>query len=282
MTLYNGRLSAIDGIGQVGSWQITETTEEDKSINSATKGGTDRTFGTKDTTGSISCEGTLPPMLPGEIFTFSGYISSTDGTVGGDGMIFEVESMCTQLQVVWDYDANKIVRYTAQFGGMGAFTITSGTAIVDASTNCKVKASTCTMVYGSGPTPLAPTRTTVTLTMTNAVTVRSDASTAGWKTRESGTLDWNLAVVVNGGNPAHAIGDYIENLKLKVNGTDYFWFEDAIFGQVTDVTVAPGTETIVTHTLNLHMAAAGADCAVGFIRIPGDAVNNFWPSPDAP
>lgn len=282
MALYNGRLAALDGIGQVASWQITETAEEHKAINSATKGGTDRVFGDKDTTGSITCIGTVPPLLPGEVFDFEGYISSTDGTVGGDGMIFAVEAMCTQLVVVWDYSTNAIVQYTMQFGGMGEFTIASGTVIVDASTNCKVKSRTCTMVYGSGPTELCPTRTTVTLTMTNAVTVRSDASTGGWKTRESGTLDWQLAVVVNGGLSGFTVGQYIENLKLKVNGTDYFWFEDAQFGQVTDVTVNPGTETLVTSTVNLHMAAAGADCAIGFIRTPGDAVNNFWPSPDAP
>ena len=275
--MYSGRFAAVNGVGNVAKWQITETVEEDIVRNSATRGGTSRIFCGRDSTGSVECDGGLPFVLPGETFTFVGYTSPTSGVYGTAGMRYTVSAMCTQITVVWDYGTNKAVRHTIQFGGMGALVVASGAAVLD-STNVKAICSRgCAMVYGAA-IDFCPTRTSVTLTMTSAVTVRGDASTSGWKTREAGPLDWNLAVTYNGHDKLFAPGTLWEDLKLAINSTpDSFWFNDAIVGQSTDITLTADGTAIDTQTLNIHMSSADAAGVVGFIRRPGELVANYWP-----
>jgi len=276
--MFSGRFAAVNGVGNVMKWQLTEAVDEDVIRNSATRGGTSRLFCGRDSTGSIECDGGIPFVMPGEVFSFVGYTSPTTGVYGTAGMRYSVSAMCTQLTVVWDYTANKAVRYTVQFGGMGALTVGSGAAVLDSTTVMKQCSRSCVMVYGSA-VDLCPNRTTVTLTMTSAVTVRSDASTAGWKVREAGPLDWNLAIVTHGHDKfSLAPGSYIEDLKLAVNEVpDSFWFNDAIVGQTTDITLTADGSAIDTQTVNLHMSANDSSGAIGFIRRPGELSADFWP-----
>lgn len=275
--MYSGRFATVNGIGNVVKWQLTENVEEDKINSSATRGGTDRIFGDTDVTGSIECFGGIPSVMPGETFTFVGYTSPTTGVYSTAGMKYTVSAMCSGITVTWDYSANKAVRYTMQFGGMGALVVASGAAVVDATAIVKVKSRLCPMVYGAA-VPLLANRTIVTLNITSALTIRSDASTGGAKVRETGPIDWNLAVQTTGHDQYFTPGTYLASLKLSVNATpDSFWFDDAIVGQVTDVTLTADGTAIDTQTVNIHMAASGADGIVGFIRKPAELVANYWP-----
>ena len=275
--MFSGRFATVNGVGNVVKWSITESVDEDQIRDSSTRGGTSRLFCGRDSTGSIECTGGIPFVLPGETFTFVGYTSPTTGVYGTAGMRYTVSAMCTQMTVVWDYQANKAVRYTIQFGGMGALVVASGAAVLDATAVSKQCTRDCVMVYGSA-TALCANRTTVTLTMTSEVTVRSDASTSGWKVREAGPIDWNLAVVTNGHDKLFVPGTYLEDLKLAVNATpDSFWFNDAIIGQTTDITLTADGSAIDTQTVNIHMSANDTAGVTGFIRRPGELVANYWP-----
>lgn len=276
--MFSGRFATVNGIGNVISWQVTEAVDEDQIRNSATHGGTSRIFCGRDFTGTIVAHGGIPPVMPGESFSFVGYTSPTTGVYGTNGLRYSGTAMCTQLVVTWDFNTNKAVQYTLTFGGMGALSSADGAAILDATDTVKQCSRGCVFEYGAGPTELLPNRVSATLTITSAVTVRSDASTNGWKTREAGPLDWTLAVVTNGHSKFFDPGDYLEDLKIAVNETpDSFWFNDAIVGQCTDITLTADGSSIDTQTVNIHMSACDDAGVLGFIREPGETVTNFWP-----
>ena len=278
--MFSGRFATVNGIGNVNTWSLSESVEEDKIINSATHGGTDRIFGDKDVTGSITCHGALPPVMPGDLFVFKGYTSPTTGVFGSTGIVYTLDAVCTSIAITWDYSANKAVKYTMQFAAMGLMTVAVGPASVDNTTVKKIKSRDCKMVYGTTPTELLIYRTTATLTLTNAVTTRSDASTLGWKVRELGPLDWTLAVVTNGHDKYLAPGQYLKDLKIGIAplpSTDAYWFSDAIVGQSTDITLTADGTAIDTQTVNIHMAASTDTGILGFIRKPGELVANWWP-----
>lgn len=275
--MLSGKFATINGIGNVALWSLTETTEVEKIINSATRLGTDRNIGNRDVTGSYTAHGGLPAVFPGDTFNFIGYTSPTNNTKGGAGIRYTVDVLCTQVQIVWDFAAGKVVRHTVQFGNTAPMTIGSGAAILDVTSIKKVNSKSCPFTYGAG-TAFLPARTQATLTLTNSGATRSAADTSNYTTREAGVLDWTLAVQVHTQAQEFAPGTYISDLKLGINSTpDSWWFKDAIVESATNITLNTEGTGIETQTINLGMAASNNAGTVGFIRKPGDLVANWWP-----
>jgi hypothetical protein len=275
--MYSGRFAAINGIGNVASWNVKETNAEDKIVNSATKAGTDRILGTKDCTGSYEAHGGAPAVFPGDTFQFIGYTSPTSDVAGTVGMRYTVDAIVTQVVVQWDFAKNTIVKHTVQFGGKGLLGIASGAAIVDSTSVKKAKSSDCAFVSGAA-VPFLTTRTTATLTISNSASAYANAATSGSMTRERGTLDWTLAIPAHGHTQLATPGTHLQNLKLGVNATESWWFSDALVGDTTDITCKPGTDQVDTQTVNVAMLASHPTTGVvGFIRKPGETVANVWP-----
>jgi hypothetical protein len=275
--MFSGRFAAINGIGNVVTWNVKETNSEDKIVNSATKAGTDRVLGTKDCTGSYEAHGGAPAVFPGETFNFIGYTSPTSGVAGTAGTRYTVDAIVTQVVIQWDFSKNTAVKHTVQFGGTGALSIGEGAAIVDATSVKKVLSNVCAFVSGAN-VPFITTRTAATLTITNSASAFANAGTGGSMTRERGTLDWTLAIPAHGHTRLAVPGTHLQNLKLGVNATDSWWFSDALVGDTTDITCKPGTDQVDTQTVNVAMLASHPTTGiVGFIRKPGETVANIWP-----
>ena len=275
--MLSGRFSAVNGIGNVGKWSVKEAVAEDKIVNTATRNGTDRLPGTRDVTGSYEAYGGLPAVLPGETFQFIGYTSPTSNVFGTAGMRYTVDAIVTQVVVTWDFAANKAVKHTVQFGGVGALVVASGAAIIDATAVIKTLSSLCAFVQGSA-VPFLTARTTATLTLTNGVSSFANASTSNQTFREAGTLDWTLAIPVHGHAVPFTPGTALTDLKLGINATDNWWFKNALVMDTTDITCSPGSDSIETQTVNVGMLASDFTTGVvGFIRKPGQLVANYWP-----
>lgn len=282
MTVHSGKHGVVNAQSTVRNWTVNETQAPARGVASNTLLGPVRKRGVHDWTGSYGAYGGIPVVMPGEIFTFTGY-TSPDDDVSGVGQTLTGQAIVESVAITWNWAAGEMLSYVTNFGAAGALTASTGT-ITDVTTPDMPEIGLTKWQYE----PTAPgfldipnlTQAVLNISCALQTYVNSSTVIAGkvWTFRKSGVIDWNVALTQqdNERSTLFTIGDDVK-LKGFINATE-FW--DLQWGHVRDfsgLNVDRESGAIIQRTINMDMNGILAGVA-GRIRKPA-AVSDWWPAP---
>lgn len=278
-TQLTGRFGAINGVGSAFNWNLTETKPPESIVNSATRAGTGRIPGIGNWVGSYMRAGGKPAVLPGETFTFKGYVGPTSGVYGSNGPSYSIPAIVSSVAVTWDWSSRKLIRHTVNFANTGVMTyVASDPAIVDSSTPILDRIALLPsndFIYGVVPT-LITHKKTATLTLTDGLQQLSNSSSGPVKNSIAGIFDWQLAIDIDNAGIIIASDTYLDTIKLFVNATEFWLLNYGLIGEATNLKVDMESGAVVSQTLNIYMSAFNAAGTIGSVTAPG-AASPFWP-----
>lgn len=118
----SGRLAIVNGQSAMSKWSLTEQSSPQSSYTSKTGLLPNRTHGPSTITGTIDADGGIPRALPGQTFTFEGYIGPNSGVAGEVGPKWSGLALVDSLTINFDWTTNKVVNHSISFSAAGAFT----------------------------------------------------------------------------------------------------------------------------------------------------------------
>lgn len=124
MAVISGQDMAIASVPTAHQFRLEVTDELVEFIASGGQSGVGRNCGIDEWRGVAMAYGYLPPITPGNDFTFTG---SLDGTYGFTGLAY-----CESTEIIWDIEQGKYIGYSIQFSRQGALTV--GAAVATDST----------------------------------------------------------------------------------------------------------------------------------------------------
>jgi len=279
----SGRWGAVNGISTVRNWAINDAHTAPTAVASNTGFGTARRVGVQDWTGSFDVYGTTPPIYPGDLFAFIGYMGPDDN-VSGVGPRYAGDARCNQLTMNMNWAGGEIISLACEFGGHLALTPTSsgGAEITDGTVPALTPISGGSYIEYSldGSTwHVWESLLQATWTWTNAVQpyVNSSTFVSGklWTGRAEGHNDWSLQCVEQNTNRARfAKGQELWiRLHLDSSGTNFWELKTGLVGQFTGIQVDRETSKIIQQTINVDMNANGvSDGSLGWIKNPAGVV----------
>lgn len=276
----NGRLGAINGIGCVRNWSVTDLAEVKEFACSGTRGAKGRRTGIEDWNGSFESYGKTPAVMPGECFDFEGYTGPDDADCGqgtGNGPVYTGEAIVDQVAITWNWDASENIQISTSFSGKGELTIEDD-EIVDEETLMVLPTRGSKGFF----TFADPTETEIcniasaTLTLTADNQTFANSCTAGWRDRNPGIIDWSLAIELQG-DERPLVKNSSHILRLYVNATEFFELKWGIVADYSGLTVDIETQAIISQTLNiLGQVIDPDDGELGHIILPD--LSQFWPA----
>ncbi len=281
-----GVFCVVDGVGQVANWQVNDLLSRNTFRTSGTVGGTGRVEGVEDFNGSLVHLGGIPLLMPGDYFDFVGFTGPDTGTPGDTGDTFAGEALVEQVQVVWDWATNNLIRTTINFGGNEALVPGTGVytdAVLPPLTHkpkglwlrAGAMATAAATIAADAAAKFLNT-TTATLTITRAAQTHVDSETNGATGRIPGAADWTLSVVQNRLTRALMDKGDIKHLVLPVNATQYWSLKWGIAGDVTGINADNESNAILAQTTLIEMYGEDATSGDGSITLPG-AGAAWWP-----
>lgn len=285
-TVFSGETGAVsvggDNYVMIRNWKVTEKSDNQAVVDSATSGGTTRLGGNTDWSGSFMGDG-----YPGaDLFSGSAaFIGSIDGAKGVSGDI-----VIDSIRINYDIAAGAPVTHEVAFSGNGTLTKGAG-ASADASVANPVPSlgavvELATPAAEPSYTELAQIQT-ITLEFKRANQAYSDSSTAGYTKRKRGPLDWSLSMKVSpdatSGNAAYGVEGLpapktVKGIKIEDANGDTFLLDWGMFEEISDVEINRETQGIVSCTLNASMCGTTVIATVatlGSITEPGET--EVWP-----
>lgn len=271
----SGKYGVLNGQSTCRNWGVNDISSPQAYKASNTKGGTGRVAGNRDWNGNFANYGGVPVLLPGDAFNFAGYTAPTSGVAGTDGYVWSGPAIVDQLSVNWSWANGEIITHACNISGNGALASASAAALVDETD------PTVPPICGTKITYNAAIEwenlLTAALTITAANQAYVNSSTACWTKRDSGPIDWSLAVTEqnHAGLPAAlAIGSDVE-LKLYINATEFWHLKFGHVGESTGLVVDRESGVIIQRTVNIAMNVY-ASAEFGKITLPG-AGTDWWP-----
>lgn len=285
----SGAYGAINGESTVSRWNATITNSPYAYGASNTRAGKARSIGTFDWTGSFTQMIAVPTVMPGDIFTFTGFLAPTTGIWGSSGPTKTGSAIVESVVLTWNWETNEPVGTVVNFAGVSPLTDGSDTITDTTLTDLKIpqglsikysdlEADTPAAIFAgtAGDEFVNISRAVLTISCANPRFV--DSSTDGWASRVRGTLDWTLDLTQN----EVALADYpiarndILQLVLPIDDTDYWVLQYGRVLNFSGVTMDMTTANILNQTINIGMQAHTPTDVIGGIRKPG-AVTDWWP-----
>lgn len=284
----SGKYGAINGQSTVRNWNATITNTPYVYGASNTRAGKARTTGVFDWTGSFTQMLAVPTVMPGDVFTFDGFLAPNTGVWGTAGPTKTGDAIVENIVITWNWETNEPIMSVVNFAGVTPLTDATDTITDVTLTDLSVPQG-LHMMYGVeadaaadifagtvGDNLLNLSKAVLTLTCTNNRFV--DSETDGWASRVRGTFDWTLDITQNEVALADRPFDVndILTLVLPINDTEYWTFKWGRVINFSGVTVDMTTGTILTQTINMGMQAHTPTTVIGAIRAPG-ALADWWP-----
>jgi hypothetical protein len=281
MGIKSGKYGAVDGISTMRNWGVNETSGTKKFGASNTLGGAGRRRGNRDWTGSIGHYGGKPLVMPGDLFTFTGY-TTPDSGISGAGKTRVGPAIVENIAVNWNWESADPVNTVINFAANGVLATGSGD-ISDVS-NIDVPSPIGGGVRilaagGSSYGTLCPV-VSAALNVIAENKAYTNSCSSGQTQREPGNIDWNLALVIQEHDIDQlpfAIDDYI-GIQIDVGEeADNFWqLTYGIVKDFTGIVVDRETGNIIQVTVNIEMSCDDNDSNIGEIILPGESTP-WWP-----
>lgn len=280
----SGRFGILNNLHHIGNWSITETARQAMYVASSTQFGAARKAGIRDWTGSYKGFGGEPAYMPGESFSFAGYVGPSDSVYGHDGTIYTGTAIVTDVAINWNWSSGEVLSHQVNFGGHLALTKSSGyyedLEVPDIDNVCgtKIEYGDDTDTWPGGGGTEWENLVSAVLNITNSVQTYNNSSTVDggvcWTGRRAGNYDWNLNVTVQDDDRTGLDIDDVVQLRCYINATDYW---ELFWGKVQEFSglqVDRESGAILQHTVPLLMTGyEGGN--VGQIILPSGGT--FWP-----
>lgn len=283
MGVHSGRFGTVDNVKTVRDWNINDSGTLAEAVASNTAFAKARRPAIEDWTGGFKYYGSLPPVMPGELFPFVGYMAP-DNDAGGAGQRYSGNAIASQLIANWNWQNGEILNQQIDFGGHLALASASGAVVLDEEDpdlpivgGTKIEFSLNDADWEEWTNLLQ-----ATFTLTNALQTYVNSSTyvggRSWTGRKPGNLDWTLAVVEQDViRSRFNKGDQVA-LRLYVSGEDFWLLKWGIVKEFTGITVNRETGAIIQQTVNIEMNGVNIDDAsLGTITLPDES--EWWPVP---
>lgn len=278
MGVHSGKFGVVNGMANVRNWNITDSITLPKFAASNTKGGHGRISGIQSWQGSFGYYTMIPPVMPGEIFSFAGYSAPDNDTLAGTGTRLSGSAIVDSVAITWNWSNGEIISQVCNFSGHLGLTETTGAAAYSDATSPEAPPVCGTKIeYSADGTTYVEltdlTQATLTITAANLAYVNS--STGCLTGRKAGLIDWTAAITRQDSKRILSVGD--SKYWRFYTDSDSFWLLK--WGKIKDFgnyTVDVETGAIVTHVVNLEMNGILAG-VVGSITKP-DGVSVWWGS----
>ena len=278
MGVIGGAKSLINGMYTTKSWSISHKADLQAIIASNTYGGPVRLEGNKDWSGTVEGWGHTPPILPGDIFSFTG---SIDGSLGATG-----SAICDSTTITINVESGAVINYSSAFSANGALTF--GAAVVAADDTCPSAYSPIGAIISYDVLPdtayaTLPNVKMITINITADNQFHIDSSTAGETLRLAGNINCTVDIDVNiedTGLASLPAVNSVCRLKITLASGDVYDIDFIRFASVSDITADRETAAIISAKLNGLFSgvevAEGTECEAGQITLPDRA---YWPAP---
>lgn len=271
-------------VSTVSNWTLSDNQPGNTYIASNTDAGTGRAGGIRDWNGSFMGYGANPPVMPNDVFDFEGFTWPTNGIASDEGVVYSGPVIIQSVSINWDWTANGLISWTANFMGKPGLTVALGTVPTDASQPTREIACGTTIQWATTQLQEIPALANATLTFNAALTEESNSSTRTggycYVNREPGPIDWSLSCTQQDwkrGLPEMPnIGD--RDLKLtistKSDGSEWWDLVLASMESYANLVVDRATNAPISRQLNFAMNANGS----GFVSRPGAPTTAWWGS----
>lgn len=280
MGAHSGKFATVGSMSTTKGWSVSETSSPAKFVTSNLSGGSGRTKGIFDWTGSVNGLGGDVPHMPGESFTFTGFLAP-DNDVSGNGSSISGTALVESIVIDWDFAAAEPLAWTLNFGGHLAATWSTATVTDTTDVNA---VTPCGLLVKNGTDTLTDV-TTVSMTISNELQTFVNSSTyaAGtcWTGRKAGNIDWTVAITQQASNRgvANAPDMGTNNiLSLYTTATEYWYLKWGHVENYSGIAADTDSGAIVERTINYSMN--GWNAAQGSIQRPG--AGSAWWGTDAP
>lgn len=275
---HSGKFGIVDGHSLIQNWNLEHITSPATSNPSNVPGGTMRTAGISDWSGSFQQNHGDPTVFPGDSLSFLGYTAPDSGVYDSVGTRFSGTAIVDSFNMVWSWDSGSLsIVNTVSFSGNdtgGLVQTTSAGAITDVSAD--LTPTICDLKIEQGESesesPIANV-TNITFNLTSANVGSANSSTSCWVTRKAGNLDWTLAVTEEETDQLLTIGNLFR-LKPYVTASKFWVLSWGRLESYSGLSVDRSSGEIISKTMNFAMTGHdGSD--VGVITKPTGG--NLWP-----
>jgi len=278
MPIVSGRFGAIAGYSSINSWQINDVEDLPKKVLSNTRGGTLRAEGVEDWSGTVNGVGGAPPAMPGAVEAFTGYRGPDSGVHNTVGQSYTGNVIIDQMTLVINWATSPMISWALNFSGDGALAFAGGTTTDVTNPTVLPDKLAAVPQYDDGGVGFTDWDNVeqVTLTISSDNKVYVDASTAGWKRRVAGNIDWTLAVVEHDVSRAKLTKHEQRSFKIFVDAVEFWLLEWGKILDFSNILTNVDTGDILGQTVNIGMDAHDG-ASIGQIVLPDLTV--YWPTP---
>lgn len=282
---HSGKFGVVNGASTVRNWTAEDTAAVKAYSASNAKGGKLRSAGIRSWSGSYSGYGHTPLHLPGESFSFLGYVAPEDDTLGSNGYRLSGTALVSSVVINWAWTGEDVlINHVVNFAGHLGLAYADGAAITDATTpaeyNVRMIADAMThSTDGFVANDVGFDHVTqMSLTITNDLKPYVNSSTVVaneiWTGQKPGHIDWTLALTYESTAKPLTLNTQDYSLRLWVDDTQYWALAFAKAMSYTGLNVDIESGSIVSQTVNLAMSAHDG-AGYGHILEPGGT--QFWP-----
>jgi len=275
MGVHGGKFAVVNNQASMRSWTINDVFANPKAVASNTKSGHARRQGIHSWTGSFMQYGTVPTVLPGEKFTFTGFTCPTDD-VSATGEHYTGTAIVDSIAMAWDWKSGAILSYTTNFSGHLGLTKALHAVYTDSGTPIFLPSTGTKITYDASGDVTWANLVQATLTINAANVNYVNSSTAGETGRSAGPIDWTLAVTEENEAPhTVVIPGAILKFKVWVDDTNFWALNYGRVAGYSNLKVDRETQAIIQKTVNIEMAGYADAGTAGLITLPG-AGSNWW------
>jgi hypothetical protein len=292
MAIISGMFGAVrvdSGIvSTVTNWSLDNSIVVNSYNASNTRGYSGKIPGIRSCSGSFSGLGGVPPVKPGQRFSFIGFTGPTNGVVGTTaGATYEVKAIVNNITINWNYGdyspINWQVQWISDYKEAGDELIPGNTGFTDISlppVDTMIPAGSCTLTVGA---LTGVCLESATLTFATNVQSFGNSCGKGWQTGIAGATSVTLTSKCNAQGFDVFAADHLpgrnENVKIYVEGgegsctTKKCWeFEKMIVGSLSGLNVDIAGGGLVGFDVNMEFNAF-PDGKRGYIKFDGQ---EFW------
>lgn len=271
--MHTGKQGVLDGVSSVSDWSISESQATERIVASNTRGGSARTKGVKDWTGSYTAFGGKPAIVPGQIFDFKGQLFPTSGVEGGAGPGYEASALLEQIVINWNFETGAPITHTGTIGGNGELEYKTDLELLDESTLQKVSSCDTKIQLGAeGSETDWDGITTAALTL-SVDPVTSAASGGGcWTKRAANAKNWGFTARLQNTDRGNVLlmptKGSIVRMRCFINATEFWLLEWGMVREYTNIAVNRATGAIIGADVAIDMQGFN-NGVVGKVSRPG-------------
>lgn len=273
---HSGKFGRIGSVPAIRQWSLEDGFSDNKVVHSGTAGGTSRSKGIFDWTGSCGGFGHTPPYFPGAIVPVELYKAPDASGDTANGDIANGNIHINQVSIVLDFATNQAIGWQMNFGGNGDLVWDTGAMPVGVpQAEFPPCAGKVVLVADDGTTEtIIPHVTQATLTLTNeAKTFVNSGTTTGTGKCTTGRaagqgLDWTLAIASQDGNENAALASGTTvHVRVYVTATAFYSLKWGLVGKRSGLNVNVESGEIISQTYNIAQKILKAG-VLGHVKKP--------------